>query len=277
MKITLIEPRGFCFGVCRALEMLDKIQQRPVYILHEIVHNQAVVFKYKQRGFIFVDDLSFVPKGSTLVFSAHGVSKKIEEEARKKNLNIIDTTCPFVKKVHNWVIQLEQDHRTIILIGKKNHAEIIGTAGQVKDINKIFIVSNQEDVAQLPEFDKVGITTQTTLSQDETKNIIETIKQKYNNCLLQSGICQATTQRQKALKQACQNNDTILVIGDKKSSNCMRLIEIARQNNRQVHLIEKASDINDLKLQGNIAITAAASAPEEIVQETFSLLQTNGH
>ncbi|MGN1091209.1 MAG: 4-hydroxy-3-methylbut-2-enyl diphosphate reductase [Alphaproteobacteria bacterium] len=277
MKITLIEPRGFCFGVCRALEMLDKIQQRPVYVLHEIVHNQAVVFKYKQRGFIFVDDLSFVPKGSTLVFSAHGVSKKIEEEARKKNLNIIDTTCPFVKRVHNWVIQLEQDHRTIILIGKKNHAEIIGTAGQVKDTNKIFIVSNQEDVAQLPEFDKVGITTQTTLSQDETKNIIETIKQKYNNCLLQSGICQATTQRQKALKQACQNNDTILVIGDKKSSNCMRLIEIARQNNRQVHLIEKASDINDLKLQGNIAITAAASAPEEIVQETFSLLQTNGH
>ena len=160
---------------------------------------------------------------------------------------------------------------------QKNHAEIIGTAGQVKDTNKIFIVSNQEDVAQLPEFDKVGITTQTTLSQDETKNIIETIKQKYNNCLLQSGICQATTQRQKALKQACQNNDTILVIGDKKSSNCMRLIEIARQNNRQVHLIEKASDINDLKLQGNIAITAAASAPEEIVQETFSLLQTNGH
>ena len=277
MKITLIEPRGFCFGVCRALEMLDKIQQRPVYVLHEIVHNQAVVFKYKQRGFIFVDDLSFVPKGSTLVFSAHGVSKKIEEEARKKNLNIIDTTCPFVKRVHNWVIQLEQDHRTIILIGKKNHAEIIGTAGQVKDTNKIFIVSNQEDVVQLPEFDKVGITTQTTLSQDETKNIIETIKQKYNNCLLQSGICQATTQRQKALKQACQNNDTILVIGDKKSSNCMRLIEIARQNNRQVHLIEKASDVNDLKLQGNIAITAAASAPEEIVQETFSLLQTNGH
>ena len=221
MKITLVEPRGFCTGVCRSLKMLDQINTRPAYVLHEIVHNDTVVKSYEQKGFIFVEDLSAIPNGSTVVFSAHGVSKETKRKAKAKNLNVVDTTCPFVQKVHNWVQQLENEGRTILLIGKKHHVEVLGSIGQLKNPQNAYIISNQTDIDALPNFDKVGIATQTTLSQDDTKQLIALLQQKYSDCVLQSGICRATTERQDALKSVCQPGDTVLVVGDKKSSNCI--------------------------------------------------------
>ena len=275
MKITLIEPRGFCFGVGRALDLLDGVSDRPTYILHKIIHNKLVIERYKQKGFVFVDDLSCVPDGSRLVFAAHGVSKKIEQEAKLKKLKIIDTTCPFVKKVHAWVEKLEQEGRTVILIGKKNHAEVIGTIGQLKNPQNAYIVNSEEEIKSFPDLNRVGIATQTTLSTQETQHLINLLKTKYADCVLQTGICRATTERQQALQKACQKNDMILVVGDKTSSNCMRLIELAQKNGCKAYLIEEPSDVKGLKLGKNIAITAAASASEEIVQETFNLLQSN--
>ena len=279
MKITLIEPRGFCFGVNRALEMLDHIDTRPAYILHEIVHNQQVIDSYKQKGFIFVETLDDVPNESTVVFSGHGVAKHVVELAKAKNLKIIDTTCPFVERVHKWVQSIENEGRTIILIGKKNHAEIMGTYGQLTHPEKAYLISSSEDIKNLPEtLGKIGIATQTTLSAQETNKIISLLQQKYPDCAVQSGICQATTQRQQAVKKACQTCDTILVIGDKKSSNCMQLIELARNQGAQAYLIERAQDVlNIAELGENIGITAAASAPEQIVQDVVSLLQSNRH
>ncbi len=277
MKITLVNPRSFCFGVQRALDMLDSISDQPTYVLHEIIHNKSVIEKYKQKGFIFVNDLADVPNGCTLVFSAHGVAKNIEDSAKAKNLKIIDTTCPFVKKVHTWVKKLERERRTVILIGKKNHAEIIGTLGQLENPQKAFVVISKEEIEALPDLNQIGIATQTTLSIEETQYLITFLKAKYPNCLLQTGICQATTERQKALQLACQKNDTVLVVGDKSSSNCMRLLELAKKNGCKAFLIEKSTDINGLDLGENIAITAAASAPEEIVQEIVLLLQSNRH
>jgi len=277
MKITLVEPRGFCMGVCRSLKMLDEIKQRPVYVLHEIVHNDTVVESYQQKGYIFVEDLSEVPDGATLVFSAHGVSKRVEEQASQKKLHIIDTTCPFVQKVHDWVKKLEQDGRAVLLIGKKNHVEVMGSIGQLMYPQSAYIISNQEDVNALPSLGKVGIATQTTLSQDETEQLIGLLTQKYPDHVIQSGICQATTERQNALKAACTSGDTVLVVGDKKSSNCMRLVELAQQKGCKTYLIEQAKEVLKLSLSGHIVITSAASAPEHIVQEICRLLQGDRH
>ncbi len=275
MKITLIEPRGFCFGVCRALQMLDKAPQGAV-VLHEIVHNSAVVRSYQQKGFCFVDSLNDIPDGQNVVFSAHGVSQKIEEQARDKHLKIIDTTCPFVLRVHEWVQKSEKEGRTVVLIGKANHAETKGTLGRLNAPQKAFVVSCVEDVEKLPPLTRISIATQTTLAQDETQKIIQLLQSRFKDCVLQSGICKATTERQKALKEAAKSHDCILVVGDKKSSNSLRLLELALGLGKKAYLIENATDVNGLDLGAKVAITAAASAPESIVQEIVQILKSQG-
>ena len=185
MKITLIEPRGFCFGVCRALKMLDSVLSEKPYVLHKIIHNKQIINQYKEKGVIFVDDLKDVPKGASLILPAHGVSKKIDENARE-NFVVTDTTCPFVKKNHLWVQQLEKQGLPIILIGKSNHAEIIGILGQLNNPKRAFVVSCVKDIEPLPFFPKVGVAMQTTFSSDDERLILEELHKKYPQVVFQS-------------------------------------------------------------------------------------------
>ncbi|MBP5534035.1 MAG: 4-hydroxy-3-methylbut-2-enyl diphosphate reductase [Alphaproteobacteria bacterium] len=270
MKITLIEPRGFCFGVCRALKMLDDLLPEHPYVLHEIVHNKQIVGDYQQKGVCFVENLDQVPPKAHLVLSAHGVTKEIEKKARQ-NFTVTDTTCPFVKKNHRWVQELEAKGIPVILIGKASHAEIIGLLGQLKQ--KAFIISNEKDVDALPNFDCVGVATQTTLSVDDTQQIVLALQKKYKNILFQNGVCMATQERQKAVKQAALTNQLIIVVGDKKSSNANRLVEVAKSAGADSVLVETVEDLKNMSFPDTIAITAAASAPERIVAEILDFLK----
>lgn len=275
MQVSLITPRGFCFGVKRALQMLDEVValSSKVYVLHEIVHNSAVVEAYRQKGVHFVDRLEDVPDGATVVFSAHGVSKQIAEQAKAKNLDVVDTTCPFVARVHTWVSQLEAAGRQIILIGKEGHAETQGTLGQLSSAAHAWLINSVQQVSELPAATQVGIATQTTLSKDDTDKIIKAIQARYPDCALQTGICKATTERQEALKAACLTHDTVLVVGDKKSSNANRLVELAKVAVPYAYLIENLDEVEGLKMGKSVAITAAASAPESIVQAIYHHLK----
>lgn len=272
MKITLIEPRGFCFGVCRALKMLDELVPLKPCVLHEIVHNKQIIDYYKNKGVSFVDDLSDVPDGAQLVLSAHGVSKQIEDLARSKFV-VTDTTCPFVKKNHIWIHQLEEKNIPVIIIGKPNHAEVIGMMGQTT--KPAFIVSDTKDVENLPDFEKVGVATQTTLSVDDTEKITSALHQKFKTVLFQNGICKATQERQKAVREAAKTHKMILVVGDKKSSNANRLVEVAKDAGVDSFLIESVQDLKNLSFPDTVAITAAASAPEQIVKEIADFLEKN--
>lgn len=272
MKITLIEPRGFCFGVCRALKMLDEQVQKRPYVLHEIVHNKQIIKDYQAKGVTFIDDLSAVPDGAQLVLSAHGVAQSVEAQARAR-FNVTDTTCPFVAKIHTWIRKLESQNIPVILIGKANHAEIVGSLGQLKHPEKAFIISDINDVQKLPDMPCVGIATQTTLSVRDTAHIIEAIKQRFDQVILQSGICLATQERQKAVENAAKTHKMILVVGDEKSSNAKRLVETAKNAGAAALLIEKVQDLQQVNLPDSVAITAAASAPETIVLQVYEALK----
>ena len=271
MKVALINPRGFCFGVRRALEMMDDIKNQNAYVLHEIVHNKNVMEGYVKKGFRFTESVSDIPAGSHVVISAHGIGQNIEDEL-KKNFVVSDTTCPFVKKIHYWVRQLAQKQIPIILIGKKNHAEVIGIKGQIEKYQNIFIVSNTDDIGLLPDFDSVGVATQTTLSLDDVREIVNRIKKKYKTVFFQNGVCQATQERQEAVKNAAREYEMIVVVGDEKSSNAHRLVEVARTNGSDSILVETVSDLKKYTFPKSVAITAAASAPESVVQEVYHYL-----
>ena len=270
MKITLIEPRGFCFGVCRALKMLDDLLDKNPYVLDEIVHNKQIIKDYQQKGVCFVKSLTEVPKGANVVLSAHGVSKEIETKA-KADFIVTDTTCPFVKKNHIWIQNLEKNGVPIVLIGKANHAEIVGMLGQIKE--KAFLISDIKDVDALTDFKIIGVATQTTLSADDTKQIVEALKQKFETVLFQNGVCMATQERQKAVQEAAKTNRLILVVGDKKSSNANRLVEVAKSAGADSVLVETVEDLKKMSFPDTVAITAAASAPEWIVAEIVDFLK----
>ena len=272
MKVTLIEPRGFCFGVCRALKMLDDLSGKKPIVLHEIVHNKKIIQDYEAKGVRFVENLDNVADGENVVLSAHGVGFEIEKNARKR-FNVTDTTCPFVIRIHQWVEKLESDNIPIVLIGKVGHAEIAGTLGRLKNPQNAFIISNLEQVNTLPDFPCIGVAMQTTLSVDDTKQIVQALMKKFTKVLLQNGICQATTERQNAVKEACKTHQMILVVGDEKSSNAKRLVEVAKANGAQSLLIEKTQDLDGISLPDSIAITAAASAPESLVLEIYQRLK----
>ncbi len=280
-QIILATPRGFCAGVDRAIEIVEKALTQygaPIYVRHEVVHNKFVVDNLRTRGAVFIEDLEDVPENSILVYSAHGVPLSVQEEAKRKNLKMIfDATCPLVSKVHNEIKNLYRNEYQIIMIGHKGHPEVVGTMGQID--GKIFLVETIEDIKLLPiSFDckKVAVVTQTTLSIDETKLIIEELKRKYIYLRLPKNedICYATQNRQDAVKAIAKICDILIVIGSKNSSNSNRLKELAENLGVKSYLIDFADEISPSWLEGkfSIGVTAGASAPEILVEEVVNYL-----
>ena len=272
LKIILAQPRGFCGGVERAIDIVERALKKygpPIYVKHEIVHNKYVVDDLRSRGAIFTDDISEIPYGSITVFSAHGVSKAVEDESRARGLYVIDATCPLVKKVHNEAIRYEKAGNRIILIGHEGHVEVEGTSGQLE--NETFLVQNTSDVEKLPftSDDNLSYVTQTTLSVDDTRDIVNALKAKFPNIQGKgtSDVCYATQNRQDAVKQLVKEVNLVFVIGSENSSNSNRLRELSKSCGIPSYLILCPEDINPDWLTGidKIGITAGASAPELLV------------
>ena len=287
MNIILANPRGFCAGVDRAIDITNKaldIFGAPIYVKHEIVHNKYVVDGLKERGVIFIEDIAKVPEHSILIFSAHGVSDDIIKQSEKKNLKIFNATCPLVTKVHMEVLRLSLKNINTILIGHKGHPEVEGTIGRYisKSSSEMVLVENENDIVNL-DFDingEVAYVTQTTLSIDDTENIINAIKNKYVNVIepTKGDICYATTNRQAAVKHLTEKCDIIFVVGSENSSNSNRLKEIATRAGVPSYLIDSADDLDVKWLinKKNIGLTAGASAPEILVQSIITKLKRFG-
>ena len=277
LKIYLASPRGFCAGVKRAIEIVEKAINKygaPVYVRHEIVHNKQVVDELKEKGAIFVDELSDIKDSSRpVIFSAHGVPKSVPDEARLKNLSYVDATCPLVSKVHRESEQLHKRGYEIFLIGHKNHPEVIGTMGQLP-IGSIKLVETKSDVENLKvgNFKKpLAYITQTTLSIDDTAEIINALKNKFPNIKgpIKEDICYATTNRQFAVKEIASKCDLFFVVGSRNSSNSVRLVEVAKKagcKNSQLMHSEKEIPFQEIKNSDTIGISSGASAPEKLVQ-----------
>lgn len=279
MQIILAAPRGFCAGVNMAIESLDLAIERfgtPIYVYHEIVHNQFVVRTFREKGAVFVDSLLDVPPGSTVLFSAHGVSPEIRRIAREQKLFAIDATCPLVTKVHLEAIKYAKGGYTIILIGHDGHDEVLGTMGEAPEA--IILVEDQEDVDQLqftPQT-KLAYLTQTTLSVDDAGRIIHRLRERFPwiESPPKEDICYATQNRQEAVRTLAREADVVVVLGSQNSSNSQRLRELARESGKAGYLIDGAGDIDPLWFKGDetVLITAGASAPESVVQETIDWL-----
>lgn len=280
LEIFLITPQGFCAGVSRALDIVEKCLQKygkPLYIKHEIVHNKRVVEDLKQQGVIFVNELNEIPNNSTVIFSAHGVSRQVEIEAEAKNLTVIDATCPLVKKVHKKAIDLYENNYQVILIGHTGHPEVVGTYGRVP--KNIFLVTNTKDVKKLNLNPKepIGYITQTTLSLADTQDIVNAIKEKYPSVDEKSSknICYATENRQNAIKEIINDLDALLIVGSSNSSNSNRLKEIGLNHNKPSFLIDSYSEIPFDALQNvkKLGLSAGASAPNVAIKEIIAALQ----
>lgn len=278
-KLLLSQPRGFCAGVERAIETVEKAIQlwgAPIYVKHEIVHNKHVVDDLKAKGAIFIEDVNDVPVGARLIYSAHGVSPAVRDQAKLRQLIEIDATCGLVTRVHSAVKRFAAQGYQIILIGHRNHVEIIGTAGEAPDVTTI--VESVEDVAGLSfsQEDRLFYITQTTLSLDDVKEITDALIAKYPNVatLPSSSICYATTNRQMALREITDQTDLVLVVGDPKSSNSNRLREVASRRGIASYLINNEREINPDWMNGvkTIGLTAGASTPEAIVQRCIQRL-----
>ncbi|MEN8177075.1 MAG: 4-hydroxy-3-methylbut-2-enyl diphosphate reductase [Pseudomonadota bacterium] len=287
-NILLANPRGFCAGVDRAIEIVERALEMlgaPIYVRHEVVHNRFVVESLRARGAIFVDELSDIPDDNTVIFSAHGVSQAVRQEAEARNLQVFDATCPLVTKVHLEVARYCRNDYHVILIGHRGHPEVEGTMGQCRQLNnnsKIHLVETVEDVENLnlrqPE--KIAFVTQTTLSMDDTKKVINSLQQHFPNIIgpKKNDICYATQNRQDAVKELAEQCDLVLVVGSPNSSNSNRLREIAEKHGTQAHLIDGASDINQSWINDRlqIGVTAGASAPEVLVEEVIGKLKASG-
>lgn len=280
MKIILAQPRGFCAGVDRAIEIVEKalkIYGAPVFVRHEIVHNKFVVENLRSKGAVFVKNLSEIPEGSVTIFSAHGVSEAVELEAKYRNLPVIDATCPLVTKIHNQAIRNEKEGREIVLIGHKGHPEVEGTSGRVK--GGVLLVQNENDVDNLQVIDenKLAYVTQTTLSVNETIGIIAKLKKRFPKIIGQDtkDICYATQNRQDAVEKLAEICDLVLVVGSQNSSNSMRLKDLAIEKGSKSYLINGASEINDEWFNNviKIGLTAGASAPESLVLEVVDYIK----
>ena len=282
IKIYLAGPRGFCAGVDRAILMVEEALKKygnPVYVRHEIVHNKYVVEDLKGKGAIFIDELNEIKDLSRpVIFSAHGVPKSVPDEAKNLNLLYFDATCPLVSKIHREVENFEKQNLPIILIGHHNHPEVIGTMGQIK--SSIHLVENEKDVEllKLDNNKKIAYVTQTTLSVDETKEIIKAIKKKFNDVIepRKNDICYATTNRQDAVKKIASNCEVFFVIGAYNSSNSIRLVEVAKKYGAGKSILLENIEQLDEKIFKNInsiGLTASASAPEILVQKFIELLE----
>ncbi|MBI2094216.1 MAG: 4-hydroxy-3-methylbut-2-enyl diphosphate reductase [Candidatus Omnitrophica bacterium] len=279
-KIILARPRGFCAGVERAIEIVERTLElfpQPVYVRKEIVHNPHVVNALHRKGAIFVDELTQVPAGSTTIFSAHGVSPAVHAAAKARGLRIIDATCPLVTKVHVEAIRFARDGYTLLLIGHTGHEEVEGTMGEAP--TAIRLIQTVEDARRIAvdNPDKVAVITQTTLSVEDTREIIETLKSRFPKLVIPSkdDICYATQNRQNAVKSIAQEAEVILVIGAKNSSNSIRLTEVAEDAHRKAYLINDAKEINPRWFDHVqcVGVTSGASAPEHLVQEVVEALK----
>ncbi len=289
MKILLANPRGFCAGVDRAIEIVERALDlfgAPIYVRHEVVHNRFVVDQLKAAGAIFVDELTEVPDDATVIFSAHGVSKAVRDAGRGRGLKVFDATCPLVTKVHMEVTRHCRAGRDVVLIGHAGHPEVEGTLGQWLRVpprnNRVYLVETPQDVLDLqPEYpDDIAFVTQTTLSVDDTQAVIDTLKSRFPkiHSPRHDDICYATQNRQDAVKQLSSKVDLLLVVGSVNSSNSNRLRELAEKRGIPAYLIDGAADIRDEWLAGaaSIGVTAGASAPESLVQEVIGQLKARG-
>lgn len=288
MQIVLANPRGFCAGVDRAIEIVDQALETfgaPIYVRHEVVHNRTVVDNLKKKGAIFIEQLTDVPVGSYLIFSAHGVSKQVQKEAEERQLTVFDATCPLVTKVHLQVAKHAKSDREVILIGHAGHPEVEGTMGQYEKCTEnggIYLVETPEDVANLKvnNPDNLAYVTQTTLSMTDTKIMVDALKARFSAIQEQKkdDICYATQNRQDAVQELAKQADTILVVGSPNSSNSNRLREIAVQLGKPAYLIDTAADMQRSWFDGIgvVGVTAGASAPEVLVQEVIAQLKAWG-
>ena len=286
MKIILANPRGFCAGVDRAISIVElalEIHGAPIYVRHEVVHNRFVVNGLRERGAIFVEELNEVPDGAIVIFSAHGVSQAVRQEAKDRNLKVFDATCPLVTKVHMQVARASRKGTKAILIGHKGHPEVEGTMGQYgNQEGGIYLIESVEDIAHLPvqQDDDLTFMTQTTLSLDDTAETITALKEKYPAIQgpHKNDICYATTNRQQAVRELTKQSDLVVVVGSKNSSNSNRLAELASRMGVASKLIDDPNDIQANWFDGvqTIGVTAGASAPEELVQSVISRLKEFG-
>ena len=279
-EIVLAGPRGFCAGVERAIDIVElalAVCPPPVYVRKEIVHNRHVVDELRQKGAIFVDELDEVPDDATVIFSAHGISPEVREEARRRGLRVIDATCPLVTKVHLEAIRYAREGYTIILVGHEDHDEVIGTMGEAP--SQMLLIERPDQVVdlQVPDPNKVAYLTQTTLSVDDTRECIEALRQRFPKIVgpAKDDICYATQNRQAAVKTLAGDVDVVLVIGAANSSNANRLVEVSQGNGTRAYLINDLRDIKPEWLDGvrRIGITAGASTPEVLVTEAMEALR----
>lgn len=288
MQIVLANPRGFCAGVDRAIEIVDQALEAfgaPIYVRHEVVHNRTVVEGLKDKGAVFIEELSDVPVGSYLVFSAHGVSKKVQQEAEERQLTVFDATCPLVTKVHLQVAKHAKSGREVILIGHAGHPEVEGTMGQYEKCAEnggIYLVETPDDVKNLEVHnpDNLAYVTQTTLSITDTKVMVDALRERFAGIQEQKkdDICYATQNRQDAVQELAKRSDLILVVGSPNSSNSNRLREIAEQLGKPAYLIDTAKNMQPewFKNINVVGVTAGASAPEVLVQEVIAQLKAWG-
>jgi 4-hydroxy-3-methylbut-2-en-1-yl diphosphate reductase len=284
MKVLLANPRGFCAGVEMAIDVVDKVLQLkgpPIYVFHEIVHNRHVVEDFQQRGVVFINEVSEVPAGGIVIYSAHGISPAVRRESRSRNLTEIDATCPLVTKVHLEVLRFAKQGYTIFFIGHANHDEAIGTIGEAPE--NIVLIESPDDVAkvQLKDESKVAYVTQTTLSVQEAERTIAALKARFPHIKAppKEDICYATTNRQKAVAVLSPEVDVVLVIGSKNSSNSQRLVETAKEAGKRAYLIDNASELDPAWLTNThgLLVTAGASAPEHLVNSLLDRLKTEFH
>src|SRR3954462_11671756 len=281
--LLLLKPRGFCAGVVRAIDIVRIALEAfgpPIYVRKEIVHNRFVVEELQEKGAIFVDSVEEVPAGERVIYSAHGVSPEVREASRHRNLRVIDATCPLVTKVHVEAVKFAKEGYSLILIGHRDHDEVIGTLGEAPVVTQVVGSPQEVESLTVPDPNRVAYLTQTTLSLDETRDIIAALRSKFPQI---SGphaqdICYATENRQVAVKQVASDADLLLVVGSDNSSNSNRLVEVARNLGTTAHLIDSCNDIETEWLKGanTIALTAGASAPECLVEEVVSFLRAKG-
>jgi 4-hydroxy-3-methylbut-2-enyl diphosphate reductase len=279
MQIILANPRGFCAGVERAIAIVERAIEKigaPIYVRHEVVHNKFVCDDLRAKGAIFIDDLAEVPTGCTVIFSAHGVSQAVREEAEARGLKVFDATCPLVTKVHVEVAKMRREGKEIIMIGHKGHPEVEGTMGQSPE--GMFLVETVADVGKLMVRDpeRLAYVTQTTLSVDDADKVVSALRDRFPAITgpKRDDICYATQNRQDAVKTLAAQSDVVIVVGSKTSSNSNRLREVAELNGTEAHLIDDASQVNATWLQGNqrVGVTAGASAPEVLVQDVVRMV-----
>ena len=278
MEILLAAPRGFCAGVIRAVDVVDLCLERfgePVYVRREIVHNPHVVSELRDKGAVFVEELSEVPEGQLVVFSAHGVSPAVWKDSRERGLKVIDATCPLVTKVHLEALKYAREGYSILLIGHKGHDEVMGTMGEAPDVSQLVHDVECAQTVEVADPDKVVVLTQTTLSVDDTADIVKALEERFPNMLTRNDICYATSNRQAAVKAISGEVDLVLVVGAQNSSNCNRLREVAEAEGVPAFLVNGPEEIQDSWLKGaeRVGITSGASTPELLVNKVVEHLK----